>query len=245
MEEYKLESQNSGIEDYMPLREVVFVTLRSQILRGELKPGERLMEIALANKLGVSRTPIREAIRKLEHEGLVVMIPRRGAHVAEITRQELNDVLEVRLSLEILAIEKAVTRMKDTDIRKLKIAEAEFADLVERDNVDLTELGEADEHFHDIIYEGTGNRRLIQILNNLREQMYRFRVEYLKTKNIRQNLVNEHDAIVRAVEARNKTEAIRLTKVHIDNQYKVINLGLDEKKKEENEKNRKRSEGDQ
>lgn len=77
-------------EEYMPLREVVFLTLRRQILRGELKPGERLMEITLANKLGVSRTPIREAIRKLEHEGLVVMVPRRGAHVADITRQELG-----------------------------------------------------------------------------------------------------------------------------------------------------------
>lgn len=224
-----MSTQNDEINEYMPLREVVFVTLRRQILRGELKPGERLMEISLAKRLGVSRTPIREAIRKLEHEGLVVMIPRRGAHVAEITRQELNDVLEVRLSLEILAIEKAVDRMKEPEIRKLKRAEAEFAELVERDDVDLTELGEADEHFHDVIYEGTGNRRLIQILNNLREQMYRFRVEYMKTKNIRQTLVDEHDAIVRAVESHDKEEAVRLTRLHIDNQYKAINRGLDER----------------
>lgn len=231
-----MSTQNNDINDYMPLREVVFVTLRRQILRGELKPGERLMEISLAKKLGVSRTPIREAIRKLEHEGLVVMIPRRGAHVAEITRQELNDVLEVRLCLEVLAIEKAVERMKEADIRKLKRAEAEFAELVERDDVDLTELGEADEHFHDVIYEGTGNRRLIQILNNLREQMYRFRVEYMKTKNIRQTLVDEHDAIVRAVEAHDKEEAVRLTRLHIDNQYRAINKGLDERGSEKAEK---------
>ena len=68
--------------DYLPLRDVVFNTLRESILKGEMKPGERLMEIHLANKLGVSRTPIREAIRKLELEGLVTMIPRRGAEVA-------------------------------------------------------------------------------------------------------------------------------------------------------------------
>ena len=79
------------INEFMPLREVVFLTLRKSILRGELLPGERLMEISLANKLGVSRTPIREAIRMLEHEGLVVMKPRRGAQVAKITVQELND----------------------------------------------------------------------------------------------------------------------------------------------------------
>ena len=73
------------MDEYLPLRDVVFNTLRQAILRGELKPGERLMEIQLANKLGVSRTPIREAIRKLELEGLVLMIPRKGAEVAEIT----------------------------------------------------------------------------------------------------------------------------------------------------------------
>jgi DNA-binding GntR family transcriptional regulator len=217
---------DSNIDEYMPLREVVFVTLRSQILRGDLKPGERLMEITLANKLGVSRTPIREAIRMLEHEGLVVMVPRRGAHVANITQQELNDVLEVRLSLELLAIEKACERMKEDEIRQLKRAEAEFAELVIKDEVDPNVLGEADEYFHDVIYEGTKNRRLIQILNNLREQMYRFRVEYMKNRNIRQILVDEHDSILAAIEKHDKEEAVRLTKVHIDNQYRVINEGL-------------------
>ena len=93
------------MEDYqfLPLRDVVFNTLRQAILRGELKPGERLMEIRLANQLGVSRTPIREAIRMLELEGLVIMIPRKGAQVAQITEKDLNDVLEVRLGLEELA----------------------------------------------------------------------------------------------------------------------------------------------
>ena len=78
------------MDEYLPLRDVVFNTLRQAILRGELKPGERLMEIQLANKLGVSRTPIREAIRKLELEGLVLMIPRKGAEVAEINGKEFK-----------------------------------------------------------------------------------------------------------------------------------------------------------
>ena len=101
------------MDEYLPLREVVFNTLRQAILKGELKPGERLMEIALAEKLGVSRTPIREAMRKLELEGLVVMIPRRGAQVANITEKDLNDVLEVRITLENMAIEKACANMTD------------------------------------------------------------------------------------------------------------------------------------
>ena len=105
------------IDEYLPLRDVVFNTLRRAILKGELEPGERLMEIALANKLGVSRTPIREAIRKLELEGLVVMIPRKGAEVARITEKDLRDVLEVRTSLEKLAIELACDRITEDDIR--------------------------------------------------------------------------------------------------------------------------------
>ena len=84
------------VNDYLPLRDVVFNTLRQAILRGEMEPGERLMEIQLDDKLGVSRTPIREAIRKLELEGLVIMIPRKGAEVAHITEKDMRDVLEVK-----------------------------------------------------------------------------------------------------------------------------------------------------
>ena len=82
-----------NMNEYLPLRDVVFNTLRDAILKGELEPGERLMEIQLAERLGVSRTPIREAIRKLELEGLVLMIPRKGAEVAKISEKSLRDVL--------------------------------------------------------------------------------------------------------------------------------------------------------
>ena len=114
-----------NMDEYLPLRDVVFNTLRQAILRGELKPGERLMEIQLANKLGVSRTPIREAIRKLELEGLVLMIPRRGAEVAEITEKSLRDVLEVRGALEELAVKLACQKITDAQIAELRAAEKE------------------------------------------------------------------------------------------------------------------------
>ena len=116
------------MNEYLPLRDVVFNTLRQAILRGELKPGERLMEIQLANKLGVSRTPIREAIRKLELEGLVLMIPRKGAEVAEITEKSLRDVLEVRRALEELAVELACEKITPEQIQELKDAAASFRD---------------------------------------------------------------------------------------------------------------------
>ena len=109
----KEEKLQVNMDNFLPLRDVVFKTLRRAILTGELKPGERLMEIHLANRLGVSRTPIREAIRKLELEGLVTMIPRRGAEVPDITEKNLKDVLEVRRALEGLAIELACQRITE------------------------------------------------------------------------------------------------------------------------------------
>ena len=114
------DSMKDMMDEYLPLREVVFRTLRRAILKGELKPGERLMEVQLANRLGVSRTPVREAIRKLELEGLVTMIPRRGAEVAEITEKNMRDVLEVRRALEELAVKIACEKMTDEEIELLR-----------------------------------------------------------------------------------------------------------------------------
>ena len=137
------------MNEYLPLRDVVFNTLRQAILRGELQPGERLMEIQLAQRLGVSRTPVREAIRKLELEGLVLMIPRRGAEVAEITRQDLEDVLEVRAALEELAVKDACEHITDEQLQDLKKAANEFKRSLE--GTDLVACAEADIHFHEII----------------------------------------------------------------------------------------------
>ena len=144
-----------NMNEYLPLRDVVFNTLRQAILKGELAPGERLMEIQLAEKLGVSRTPIREAIRKLELEGLVLMIPRKGAEVARISEKSLRDVLEVRRSLEELAIELACERMSQDELNELDQAQEDFKQAVEQG--DAMSIAQTDEHYHDLIYQGTGN----------------------------------------------------------------------------------------
>ena len=212
------------MDEYLPLRDVVFNTLRRAILKGELKPGERLMEIALADKLGVSRTPIREAIRKLELEGLVVMAPRKGAKVASITERDLNDVLEVRKGMEVLAISLACKRITGEELEKLEIIERDFQRLIESGN--LTELAEMDVKFHDTIYQATNNQRLVQLLNNLREQMYRYRMEYLKDIAVRRTLAEEHKAICQALRERNQQQAEKYVSIHIDNQQKAIILSL-------------------
>ncbi|MDD3361915.1 MAG: GntR family transcriptional regulator [Hespellia sp.] len=209
-----------NMNEYLPLRDVVFNTLRQAILRGELKPGERLMEIQLANKLGVSRTPIREAMRKLENEGLVLMVPRKGAEVAEITEKSLRDVLEVRRALEELCVQLACDKMTKEGIEELRKAAEEFEEVV--DSEDITVVAAKDVAFHDIIYAATDNPKLIALLNNLREQMYRFRAEYLKRDEFHPQLLKEHKQIIEGILNHRKDEAAKIMCQHIDNQVEAV-----------------------
>ena len=223
-----------NMDEYLPLRDVVFKTLRQALLKGELEPGERLMEIQLAERLGVSRTPIREAIRKLELEGLVLMIPRKGAEVAKISENNLRDVLEVRRSLEELAIDLACQRITEEELAQLNKAEVDFKAAIE--NGDAMQIAQTDENFHEIIYNSTKNQKLVQILNNLREQMYRYRLEYIKDADKRQILMVEHEHILKALTLRHIQEAKMAVREHIDNQEITILKNL---KEQENDIQRK------
>lgn len=208
------------VNDYLPLRDVVFNTLRQAILRGEMEPGERLMEIQLAQKLGVSRTPIREAIRKLELEGLVVMIPRKGAEVAQITEKDMRDVLEVRCTLEELAVSLACKNVTPEKIEELKAANKVFESAVV--SKDVVNIVDADVLFHDTIYGMTNNARLIQIINKLREQMYRYRLEYVKDARTHSILISEHNDIIKKLTERDTEDAKTVIRQHIHNQEKGI-----------------------
>ena len=217
-----------NMDEYLPLRDVVFQTLRKAILTGELMPGERLMEIHLAQKLGVSRTPIREAIRKLELEGLVMNIPRRGAQVAEISERGLRDVLEVRRALDTFCAELACERISDEEKEALKKACKDFEDAVE--TKDATVIAKADVAFHDIIVGATGNERLVALLNNLAEQMYRYRLEYIKDVSQHGKLIEEHRVLMDAILKGNIIGARDAAREHIDNQEKSIlmQISIDE-----------------
>lgn len=206
--------------DYLPLRDVVFNTLRDNILTGEMKPGERLMEIHLADKLGVSRTPIREAIRMLELEGLVTMIPRRGAEVAQISAKGLSDVLEVRQALDALAIELACDRISEEEIQALRGACDRFAETTKTQ--DVVKIAGADVELHDIIVKAAGNARLAQMVSNLSQQMYRYRLEYIKDVSQHGRLIEEHEEIFRCIKNRDKEAGAKAIKMHIYNQEQSV-----------------------
>ena len=209
-----------NMDEFLPLRDVVFKTLRKGILTGELKPGERLMEIHLANRLGVSRTPIREAIRKLEREGLVTMVPRRGAEVANITEKNLKDVLEVRQALESLAIELACERITEENKEELRQKLDQVETAVRTG--DTGAIASADVAFHDAIVEFSGNMRLIQLVGNLGEQMYRYRFEYIKDVSKHSQIMSEHRIMFDSIMENDRAKAARIVKVHINNQEEAI-----------------------
>ena len=218
---------------YLPLRDVVFNTLREAILKGELKPGERLMELQLASKLGVSRTPIREAIRMLEQEGLAVTIPRRGAEVARMTEKDMEDVLQIRAALDELAVQLATEQITDEQFDALEQARQNFENSLKSD--DVKEIAQADVAFHDAIYNATGNAKLVSMLNNLREQIYRYRVEYIKNPDNYPVLIAEHNAIAEGLKNRDKEAATLAMHKHVKNQAVAVKSVIQCQDEAENE----------
>jgi len=206
------------LDNYKPLREVVFNSIRGAIISGVLKPGERLMEVQRAEKMGVSRTPIREAIRKLELEGLVVMIARKGAYVADLSIKNITDVLEVRAVLEGLASGLAALRMTDEEIKDLELTARHFEQAMNSNDVEG--VIQTDIEFHEKIFKATRNEKLLQLTNSLMEQVQRFRVMYLNKAIKSTNLIKEHYKIVEAISRRNREMAENIAKIHIQNAEK-------------------------
>lgn len=202
------------LDSYKPLREVVFDSLREAIINGTLRPSERLMEIQLAEELGVSRTPVREAIRKLELEGFVVMMPRKGAYVAGISFKDIEDVFEVRASLEALASGLAAERITDEELEELERILVRKKEIIA--DSDLPAFVESDTKFHDSLYKCSRNQRLIQMLSNLQDEIQRFRAVSLAFPGRMQEALEEHRKIVEAVADRNITKAQNAAWEHIE-----------------------------
>lgn len=222
------------LDGYKPLRDVVFETLRDAIITQVLKPGERLMEIQLADEMGVSRTPVREAIRKLELEGLVVMVPRKGAYVAGVSMKDIHEVYEVRAALEMLAVSLAAERITDEELdalerQVLKESEAEASGATDENTID--NIVYIDTTFHDIIYQAAHNQRLVQFLNILQEQLQRFRAASLSRPGRSKTALEEHKQIIEALAERNGDLASKLAKEHIDNAETAMIFAMQETSK--------------
>lgn len=216
------------LDGYKPLRDVVFETLRDAIITQVLKPGERLMEIQLADEMGVSRTPVREAIRKLELEGLVVMVPRKGAYVAGVSMKDIHEVYEVRSALEMLAVTLAAERITEEELDALERQVLRESEEEGKKDGSLDNIIYIDSSFHDIIYQAAHNQRLVQFVNILQEQLQRFRAASLARPGRSKTALDEHKKIVEALSERNGELAAKLAREHIENAENAMIASMEE-----------------
>jgi len=151
-----------------------------KIRGGVLKPGEWLKENDLADELLVSRTPVREAIRKLEQEGYVVTVPRRGAYVASVSIRDINEIFEIRAALEALACELAAERITDEEQERLERLLVGIGRAIEEH--DMERIVRTDIEFHELLYQAARNERLLIIIGNLREQLTRLFLRATKSE---------------------------------------------------------------
>jgi DNA-binding GntR family transcriptional regulator len=217
------------LDSYQPLREVVCETLRDAVRRGILQPGERLMEIQLAEDLGVSRTPVREAIRKLEMEGYVIMMPRRGTYVADLSIRDINEVFEIRTSLESLASGLAAERINEDELEKLQRLLVEIGAYIK--SGDMDSIVRTDTEFHDLLYQASRNSRLVGIISNLREQLTRFRTTSMSFPGRLKATLEEHRKIVEAIAQGDEKAARKAAEHHMEKSEQTLLASMKAKEK--------------
>ena len=218
------------LHNHRPLRELVYEELKKKILKGIIKPGTRIMEVDLAEKLGVSRTPVREAMRKLEKEGLVIIEPRRGAYVSDISLPEMVDVLIVREDLEGLAAYLATSRISEDDLNVLENIIEGYRKAIEEEDIDT--IIRLDEKFHKKIVSCTRNNTLIKLSSIVQESALRFRYLYYNDVSRYRPMAVEHQKIVNAIRSGDAAMAREVADKHV----KVLKTLIIEEGKETFEK---------
>jgi DNA-binding GntR family transcriptional regulator len=204
----------------LTLREQVLAHLREEILSSRLEPGAELNEVALANSLGVSRGPIREALGRLAAEGLVTVTPRRGAIVTKLTKQEFMDAYQVREALESLAIRLAVPRLADEDRAELHRMSSEMRRLAQAD--DSSAFFEINRRFHETLVAASGNLRLQAMHEQLLGQMGRLLRKSAELRGGLGESATAHEAILEAVDAGDAERAAQLMAEHIEVPQRVL-----------------------
>ncbi len=206
---------NLDLQNHRPLREIVYEELKRQILVGEIAPGTRMMEVDLADDMGVSRTPVREAIRKLEKEGLVTIEPRRGAYASDISIKDMVDVLEVRQNLEGMAAALAARKVTEEEKRDFIKASQAYNDAVSSGNTE--EIIKCDEYFHQLIVNYSNNKTLMQLLSQVQELALRFRYIYYDDFSRYERMPMEHEEIEEAILSGDTKKARVVAEKHVEN----------------------------
>jgi len=218
------------------LREQVYRKLKESILNVMLEPNKRLIEEKLAAEMGTSRTPVREAIQKLEKEGLIHKLPRGGFAVNVIADEDIEEVFGVRSVLEGYAGYLATLRATEEDLRAME-------SIVKRQEICL-DNGETDEiirlntDFHDILYACAKSKKLIAIINDLRDFIFRYRILILRYEGMATIAIQDHKDMIALMKAKNARQVEKLVRKHI-----IRGMGLIKKKMRQEARRKRRSNG--
>ena len=216
---------NFDAHSHRPLREIVYEELKMQILTGKITPGMRMMEVELAESMGVSRTPIREAIKKLEQEGLVTVEPRKGAYASQISVKDMVDILEVRQDMEGLAAHMAAYRMTPKQMKELESISVGYNKAVEEGN--MADMIKYDTDIHNLIVESCNNSILTMMITQLQELLLRFRYVYYDNIKRAEKMPSEHSMIMEAIKDGRSDAARASAEMHIERiKDMVMNDGI-------------------
>ena len=211
------------------LSEDVYQLIKQKLLSQEVEPGTKLKEEVLGGQLGVSRTPVREAISKLEGEGLVEIIPRYGTFVANISSKDVEEIYQIRGSLECLAMRLALPEFNKETLRELIRSHEECRGPLEEGNIDP--LIKIDTAFHDLLVRFSKNARLVRLMSNLNNQIRLGRLESFSVPGRARKALEEHQGIIRAMLEGSSEKAQDLIRKHSQNAKENILLFLATKKR--------------
>ena len=208
------------IEGYELLSQKVYRVLKTEIVKGFLGPGTKLFEDKIAAQMGVSRTPVREAIQKLAAEGCIKIAPNQTLIVTEISLEDIKEVLQIRGVLEGLAARMAAKKINRREIEELEKIVTQMGLYVTKKH--LTSYCKVDDEFHNLILNVCGNKWIINIRDNLGNFIYRYRIRSLSIPGRLKHSLEEHRKIMESLKKHNSEDADRLSQIHMENT--VINI---------------------
>ncbi len=208
------------VERHQTLRERIVDFVKEAIIKGRLKPGERVPEPELAERFGISRTPIREAFRQLESEGFLIITPRKGAVVSPITDKDVREFYTIKSLLEGFAARSACQKLNDQEIKKMEELNEQMVKFAEKDEVKI--FFELDNEFHHIFLNACGNDKLCTLVNNLVQQFERFRITSLSLPGRMKNSVKQHRGIIAAFKKRDNDLVDKLVRANAEQGGEVL-----------------------
>ncbi|GAM09196.1 putative HTH-type transcriptional regulator YdhC [Geobacter sp. OR-1] len=213
-----------NLEKHLTLRERILETIRDAIIKGSLKPGEKVAEPELADRFGISRTPIREAFRQLESEGYLKVIPRKGAVVAAFSQKDVEEFYAIKSILEGYAAKRACENISTKEIEKLETINTKLSLLAE--GSDVKQFFKVHNDFHDLFIKAANNEKLYDMINSLVDKFQRLRLASLSIPGRMKISVEEHEKIIEAFRKKNPAAAEKLVRKNAEYGGRVL-MGAD------------------